>query len=274
MSIRFFCPSGHRLRAPDRKGGQEIRCPVCRQRAIVPETNGGARFDDDSHPVSLTADQGEGANVAERARAGSGPPPLPGTEDIGEKTDSIRRTGHERADPEPERRSRLRGRPRMMPADAYRPDPGKVRLIRWLAVFLGFVVVFSTFPAWGHLDLQGAPGWARLVLLLAALQGCYIVWMLATPDWASVWVMMLVFAFAASVYGMMTAIVLATPLDRPVPLEIGELRLLAPRWCGSVLGLMVLATYLSGLTSARWRRSVEREIARTVSTDDGSTQPA
>ena len=158
--------------------------------------------------------------------------------------------------------------------DTDRPDPARVRSLRWLASFLAFVVLFSTFPAWEHLDLQTPPGWARLVLLLAALQGCYILWMLATPDWASVWVVMLVFAFSAAVYGMMTAIVLATPLDRPVPLDIGELRPVAPRWCGSVLGLMVLATYLSGLTTARWRRSAEREMTRSRATNDRTSAPA
>ena len=144
------------------------------------------------------------------------------------------------------------------------PDPARIHALRWLASFLGFVVLFSTYPAWGHLNLETAPDWARLVLLLAALQTCYIVWMLATPDWASAWVLMLVFAFSAAVYGMVTAIVVAAPPERPVPLGIGELRAMAPRWCGSVLGLMVLATYLLGLFSARWRRAVEGEVARAI----------
>lgn len=160
-----------------------------------------------------------------------------------------------------------------MPSDAYEPGPAKIRTLRWLASLLALVVAFSTFPAWRHLDLQTAPAWARLVLLLAALQGCYILWMLATPDWASVWIVMLVFAFAAAVYGMLTAIVLATPVDRPLPLDIGVLRPLAPRWCGSVLGLMVLATYLSGLTCARWRRSVEREMAQASGANDRRPEP-
>jgi hypothetical protein len=267
MSIRFYCPSGHQLRAPDRKTGREICCPVCRQRAIVPEADDRVSLGGGNPPAPLPPEVVETAAPAEPLPAGSGPPPLPGTDGVDKKTNSTeRKSGADRR--------WFRRQPQRMPADTYRPDPARTRSLQWLASFLAFVVVFSTFPAWGHLDLQVAPGWARLVLLLAALQGCYILWMLATPDWSSVWVVMLVFAFAAAVYAMLTAIVLATPLDRPVPLDIGELRPWAPRWCGSVLGLMVLATYLSGLTSARWRRAVEREMARTGGMNDRTSEPA
>ncbi|OHB85914.1 MAG: hypothetical protein A2V98_14590 [Planctomycetes bacterium RBG_16_64_12] len=148
-----------------------------------------------------------------------------------------------------------------MPADAYRPDRGKLRTLKWLAFFLALVVAFSTFPAWEHLNLATAPDWARIVLLLAALEAFYIVWMLATPDWASVWVVALVFAFVAAVYAMATAIVLATPLDKALPLGLGEFRLLAARWCASVLVLSALATYLCGHISVRWRRRLELETA-------------
>lgn len=37
MAIRFFCPFGHRLKVPEERAGKKGRCPVCRQRFIVPE---------------------------------------------------------------------------------------------------------------------------------------------------------------------------------------------------------------------------------------------
>jgi hypothetical protein len=37
MAIRFFCPFGHRLKVPEERAGKRGRCPICRQRFIVPE---------------------------------------------------------------------------------------------------------------------------------------------------------------------------------------------------------------------------------------------
>jgi hypothetical protein len=148
-----------------------------------------------------------------------------------------------------------------MSPTVYRPDEGRVQTVKWLAFFLGLVVLFSVAPALAHLNLQAAPGWARAVLLLAAVQAVYIAWMLATPDWASVWVVMLVFAFVSAAYGMATAIAIATPLDKPMLLGMGDLRESASRWCGSVLLVHALATYLCGRTSAKWRRAFELEMA-------------
>lgn len=36
MAIRFLCPFGHRLVAPDHRAGKKGRCPTCQQRVIVP----------------------------------------------------------------------------------------------------------------------------------------------------------------------------------------------------------------------------------------------
>ncbi len=148
-----------------------------------------------------------------------------------------------------------------MPPDAYAPDAARVQTVRWLAFFLALVVAASTFPAWEHANLQTAPNWARIVLLLAALEVFYVAWMVATPDWASAWVVMLVFAFAAALYGMATAIALGTPPTRSLPLAIGDLRPDAPRWCGEMLLLHVLATFVCGQTAAGWRREYALQMA-------------
>lgn len=150
-----------------------------------------------------------------------------------------------------------------MPPDVYRPDPGKIASIKWLALLLALVVGFSVLPAaWRtYLNLETAPGWARAVLLLGAVQLVYVLWMLSAPDWASVWVVMLVFAAVSTLYGMATALGLFFPQGKPMFWGMEEVRDLAGHWCGAVLLFMSLATYLSGRTAVRWRRALELELA-------------
>ena len=226
MTIKYCCPAGHRLVAPDDQAGKEICCPVCRQQAIV--------------PTQTTANG-----------SGPAPPPLPESLPVGESREVRQRPWTGWFHPQLQ----------AVPPDAYEADEGKVQTVKWLALILGSVVVFSVVPAVAYLNLQTAPGWARTVLLLAALQAVYILWMTVTPDWSSVWVVMLAFAFVAALYGTATAIAIATPLDEPMPLGMGEVRASAPRWCGCVLLMNALATYLCGRTSTRWRRSFELETA-------------
>ena len=161
------------------------------------------------------------------------------------------------------KRKRAVRRPTVMPPDVCRPDEGRLATVKWLALILAVVVLFSTGPVFVrmHWNLQTAPGWARIVVLMAVLQGVYIAWMLNHPDWASVWVVMLVFAIVASIYGTATAMVLATPLEKPMLLGMEEVRHTATAWCGAVLSAMTLATYLCGRTSAKWRRIFELETA-------------
>jgi len=149
--------------------------------------------------------------------------------------------------------------PRLMPADVYRPDADHVRMVKWLAVFLGLTVLFSLIPVvrFLYFNPETAPGWARFVLLAAAIEGAFILWMLAAPDWASVWVVMLVFAVVAALYGMGTAIATATPPHQPLPLGLAEVRTRAAGWCGAVMLVMALATYVCGRVSAKWRRVYE-----------------
>ena len=144
---------------------------------------------------------------------------------------------------------------------AYRPDRGKVHTARWMAALLGLLVIFSTTPALAHLDLQLAPGWARAVLLVAGLQTAYVIWMALTPDWSTVRVVMMVFAAVSALYGMATAVAVATPLDSPLPLGMQQVRHSASYWCGAILLLMSLATYLCGRVSFQWQRSWKWQTA-------------
>jgi hypothetical protein len=135
--------------------------------------------------------------------------------------------------------------------------------VKWLALILGLVVAFSVSPVFylSHFSPATAPDWARVVLVVAVVQAGYIAWMLNAPDWASVWVVMLVFAAASAIYALATAVAVATPLDSPIWLDMGEVRTSAGAWCGSVLLAMSLATYLCGRTATKWRRTFELETA-------------
>ena len=298
MPITFSCPAGHRLTAPKGKAGKPIRCPTCSQDVIVPELpdhGAGAERSSEKPPPLGTARITPGEPDAQVSFR---PPPVPMSGPAGgRKGRKVRRRARakmrrasrrareepaaqqetttivpvlievpdEAAPPRPEpppRRGPLSQAPQWMAADTYRPDPGKIQTVRWLALLLGLIVAFNAAPAAKHLDLETAPGWARVVLLLAALQAFYVLWMLATPDWASVGVVTIVFALVAAVYGLATVITLATPPDEPMPLGMDELRRAAPRWCGAVVLVTALGAYLCGRAAARWRRSFEVEVAR------------
>jgi len=180
------------------------------------------------------------------------------------KTESVK--GKTRTDVPPpvaKPRRKYRG-PKLMPADVYQADRGKIIDVRWLALILLITVAFSLVPVFWkmQLSLGDASGWARTVVLLSLVQLFFIAWMINAPDFASVWIVMVVFAVAATLYAVGTAMVISTPLDRPMLLGMGEIRHSASTWCFCVLGVMSLATYLCGRTSAKWRRTVESEMAR------------
>jgi hypothetical protein len=242
MTIRFQCTAGHPLSAPESRSGQEVHCPVCKETVQVPKPSRGKA----SHEVKLPPVR-SGRKRREAAWSG--------TEQLqGGPNDQSERAA---ASPQPRRRLRDRFRrpPKLVPPDAYRADKGHLESVRWLGVIVSIAVVFSMLPALGYLDLRTAPGWARAVLLLGALQLFFIVWVINQPDWASVWVLMLVFAGMSTLYGMATAMAIATPLDQPMLLGMGAVRDSSGRWCGSVLLVMSLCTYLCGRVSTRWHRS-------------------
>jgi hypothetical protein len=255
MTIRFLCPWGHSLSVPDDWAGRQIRCAACKELVYVPERSEGK-------PSAKAARGGSSGELPEPADSEPGssqqhedsatrtvPPPLPSSEGPGQG---------------PTRRPKARRRPRMMPADVYRADEGNLATVKWLALILGLVVAFSVAPVfldYRRLNLATAPDWARVVLLVAAVQAVYIAWMLGAPDWASVWVVMLVFAAASTLYAVATAVAIATPLEYPMWLEMDKVGSSAQKWCGSVLAAMSLATYLCGRTATKWRRTFELETA-------------
>jgi hypothetical protein len=146
--------------------------------------------------------------------------------------------------------------------EGYEPEPAWVQTVYFLGVGMLMVTLFCAIPAMRHLNLAAAPGWARLVLLLCALQLVYIAWIVTLPDWSTVWVGMLVFALVAAIYGMGMAIAMATPLDQPLPWGMNDVRYTAAGWCMAVVLLAGLMTYFCGRISFRWRRAFEQAKAR------------
>jgi len=248
MTIRFQCTAGHPLSAADSRSGREVHCPVCKETVLVPEpSQRKASHDVEPPPVRCGRKRLEAVWSGTEQLQG-------GPDDQSERSDQ-----HEQSAASPQRssrfRDRFRRRPKLVPPDAYSADEGHLASVRGLGGVLSIAVVFSMLPALAHLNLQTAPGWARVVLLLGALQLFFIVWVVNEPDWASGWVLMLVFAGVSTLYGMATAMAIATPLDRPMLLGMGEVRASSGSWCGSMLLVMSLCTYLCGRASTRWRRS-------------------
>ncbi|MBN1912688.1 MAG: hypothetical protein JW818_23400 [Pirellulales bacterium] len=144
------------------------------------------------------------------------------------------------------------------PPGIYHADRGHVRTVWWLAAVLAGVALFEAVPALRYLNLATAPGWARIVLLVALLQLGYVAWAAVAPDWSTVWVLMLVFAATATLYAAATALAFATPPETPLPLGLEPIRSYVARWCAAVMLTSTLATYLAGRASTHWRRTVCR----------------
>ncbi|MBI1903528.1 MAG: hypothetical protein HYS13_20690 [Planctomycetia bacterium] len=149
------------------------------------------------------------------------------------------------------------------PLEGYEADAGKVQTVYMLAAALAALTVFAAAPALRHMNLSDAPGWARAVLILSALQLVYVVWMVSLPDWSTVYIGMIVFAIVSAAYGVAWALVAFTPTSRPINfLDLDEVRRSAAGWCLVVLLLGALCTYACGRFSGRWRREFELAKAR------------
>jgi hypothetical protein len=149
------------------------------------------------------------------------------------------------------------------PLEGYQADPGKVQTVYMLAAALAALTIFAAVPALKHLNFTDAPGWARAVLILSALQLVYVVWMVSLPDWSTVYIGMIVFAMVSAAYGVAWALVAFTPEARPINfLDLDSVRRSAAGWCLVVLLLGALCTYACGRFSGRWRREFELAKSR------------
>ncbi len=147
----------------------------------------------------------------------------------------------------------------------YMPDPDKVQTVRMLAIGLALTALFTAGPVVWHVNLLTAPDWARLLLLFAALQLAYVGWMASLPDWATVWVAMLINALIATLHGAALAIFLYTPVDAPLGLGLtGVVRRTAAGWCLAVVLITTLMAFACGRVCAQWRRADEWKQRRAL----------
>ena len=282
MAIKFLCPFGHRLSVADELAGKKGRCPVCRQRIYVPVHSPPEHLENE--PLAGAIEAAERVIDLETPSLSPAPPPLPSFDSakpapdkaasgpLPERSRGLKPAPRKAGEPsfenigplvdsigpakvKPQSPSRLP--PEAPPHEAYEPAATDVQTVWLLAAALALVTLFSAAPALSNLNLAEAPGWARLMLLLAALQLIYIAWMVTLPDWSTVWIGMLVFALSASIYAVGMSLVLASRMDAPLPLGMNAVRQSAAAWCGVVVLLAGTMAFFCGRISAKWRRTFE-----------------
>lgn len=123
------------------------------------------------------------------------------------------------------------------------------------ALALAGMCLVAIVPAVWQLNLSAAPGWARLLLLSSLLQLAFVGWMASIPDRASMWVLMIVMAAAATAYGAVASIALVISSDFDLPLDLSAVRQAAFWWSALMMALSTAAAYHCGHTAQRWKRS-------------------
>jgi hypothetical protein len=137
----------------------------------------------------------------------------------------------------------------------YSADIYRRQAVYWLGLGLALLCLFHLAPAFHYFDLSVAPGWARAVVILTLIELALVAWMVSVPDWSTVRVAMVVFAIVAALYGAALAIVVMTPRDVPIFLDLDEKRDAARLWCGAVVLLTGLMTYVAGSMGYKWRKA-------------------
>ncbi len=123
-----------------------------------------------------------------------------------------------------------------------------------IALVLALICFLAAAPAYWHLRLSTAPDWAKILLLGSLWQLAFVGWMATIPDRSSSWVLMLVFAIAATSYAAVASITLLTPDDFDLPLGLTEARWPAFWWSSLMAVLSAAAAFYCGHTAQRWRK--------------------
>jgi hypothetical protein len=230
VSIRFSCPEGHRLKVPDEKAGRGMLCPVCQESVTVPEA--------DLAPL----------------------PPLPPSVEESDSPIAAVQTplADEPAIPAPGLVPPVSARSATAPNSLARPDHS----IPWtLASGLFVVLAYATLPALGHLRDVPMPVWVRILLGASALQAACVLWMLTIRHWAALAVVTFLFALTSIGYAMIAALAFAPGDVLPVPWGLDLIQSRAAAWSATVLAVYLLATYLCGTATLRWRHATLDENA-------------
>lgn len=139
-------------------------------------------------------------------------------------------------------------------AQSYRPAPHQAETVYWLAAVLLFVVVFTSAPALGYLQLDEAPIWAQAMLLVAGLQLAYAAWLVIVPDWSTVRVGVWLFAASAMLYAAASGL-FGMAGGAELPLEYVGGRGSAAGWSGVSAIVLGLMSYACGQVCGNWRRA-------------------
>lgn len=133
--------------------------------------------------------------------------------------------------------------------------------VRWLALWLSVIIVFSIGPAFRYLVLSTAPGWARVAVLGGLCQLAYVAWMVLTVHRTAIWMVMGVFAAGAALSALATGLTLVASAAKPLPGGLGDIRQWAAAWFGCVLSVQALGAYLAGRAAFVWGQ-MDSRLAR------------
>ena len=128
------------------------------------------------------------------------------------------------------------------------------RQVHRIACALALLCALELLPSLWHLNLSAAPNWSRAVLLGSLWQLAFVAWMATIPDRGSIWVLMLVFAVAATIYGAIASIALLTADEVDLPLGLASARWPAFWWSSLMAVLCAAAAFYCGHTAQRWRQ--------------------
>ncbi len=254
MPQKFFCPLGHILKAEECQRGTEVRCPQCGQRVLVPKLVDGSPVPPESL-LSIGVPNNSAGNEAGMTTPIPPPPPPPAEPPSSEPLPSV--------EGRPPAAASVTSPTVGLPwRGAYKASRERLELVRWLALGLLLATFFGAVPAVLYFRVQPTPVWVWLVLFVTMLQGGFIAWMVVTPDWATLRVVMLFLLLVAMGYGLMVLRALGIASDEPWPWGLDAVRPWIAHWCTSVLLITTLGAYLCGHLSAKWRRAFKLEMAK------------
>ncbi len=121
-----------------------------------------------------------------------------------------------------------------------------------IAFLLSALCLLAVLPALGHVRVSTVVDWSHVVLLGSLWQWAFVGWMVTVPDRGSFWVLMLVFASAATGYGVVAGIALAMADEYDLPLGLASARWPAFWWSSLMLLLFAAAAFYCGHTAQRW----------------------
>jgi hypothetical protein len=248
MPIRFVCPFGHPLVVPDERAGKRGRCPVCRQRLIIPTP-------DDNSPALKRLPWKRSWPEEPIAVDGAGAESGGGNGDS--SSSDLNLATHESS-------TDSRAAPRVLaPANLFARleseqfqfphDERRAWRARLLAVALLALAIFSAAPAIAYLDGPSTAAWCWIVLASSGVVGVSALAVLWLPDWSTLWITSWISGISTTGYFVMLSTAIVTPLDRPLPIGLEGVRASAAGWSGLMVLITAALCYGSARLSATWR---------------------